>query len=115
VRPANMRPAYMRRPEMHPAAACPKLIPPAVPVKPAAMAGKASEVSATTAMSAKASEVSATTMPAATAAAVSPASPRDWAGQWLECARDCVSGLTVKTRSHTSSVNQPAAFTASKP
>jgi hypothetical protein len=67
-----MRPAYMRRPEMHPAAACPKLIPPAVPAKPAAMAGKASEVSATTAMSAKASEVSATTMPTATAA-MSPA------------------------------------------
>jgi hypothetical protein len=64
VRPANMRSAYMRRPEMHPAAACPEAYPPAVPAKPAAMAGKASEVSATTMPTAT-----------ATAAAVSPASP----------------------------------------
>jgi hypothetical protein len=71
VRPANMRPAYMRRPEMHPAAACPEAYPPAVPAKPAAMAAKASEVSATTAMSAKASEVSATTAMSAKASEVS--------------------------------------------
>jgi hypothetical protein len=56
---ADVRPANVRPPEMHPAAACPEAYSAAVPAKPAAM-------------SAKASEVSATTMPTATAA-VSPA------------------------------------------
>ena len=60
----DVRPANMRRPEMHPAAACPEAYSAAVPAKSAAM-------------SAKASEVSATTMPTATAPAT--------AGVCFEC------------------------------
>jgi hypothetical protein len=72
-----MRPAYMRRPEMHPAAACPEAYPPAVPAKPAAMAAKASEVSATTMPTATAAMSPAATMAAATAPAT--------AGVCFEC------------------------------
>src|SRR6266550_3107969 len=70
---AAVRPANMRRPEMHPtAAACPKTYSAAVPAKPAAM-------------SAKASEVSATTMPTATAAMSPAATAPTTAGGCFEC------------------------------
>jgi hypothetical protein len=62
-----MRPANVRRPEMHPAAACPEAYSAAVPAKPAAMSAKASEVSATTMPTAAMSP--AATMPAAATAA----------------------------------------------
>jgi hypothetical protein len=67
--PADVRPANMRRPEMHPAAACPEASA-TVPAKPATMSAKASEVSATTmptataAMSPAAATMSAATAPA---------------------------------------------------
>jgi hypothetical protein len=69
---AAVRPANMRRPEMHPAAACPQAYSAAVPAKPAAMSAKASEVSATTMPAAAMSPAAmspAATMPAATATA----------------------------------------------
>jgi len=64
---ADVRPASMRRPEMHPAAACPEAYSAAVPAKSAAMSAKASEVSATTMPTATAAMSPAATMPAATA------------------------------------------------
>src|SRR5215813_7135660 len=69
---AAVRPANMRRPEMHPtAAACPEAYSAAVPAKPAAMSAKACEVSAT--------------MPTATAA-MSPATTAPaTAGVCFEC------------------------------
>src|SRR5215469_55007 len=73
---AEVRPANMRRPEMHPAAACPEAYSPAVPAKPAAMSAKASEVSATTMPTATAAM-----SPAATMAATAPAT----AGVCFEC------------------------------
>jgi hypothetical protein len=74
--PADVRPANMRRPEMHPAAACPEASA-AVPAKPATMSAKASEVSATTMPTATAAMSPAATMPAATAPAT--------AGVCFEC------------------------------
>ena len=74
---ADVRPANMRRPEMHPAAACPEAYSPAVPAKPAAMSAKASEVSATTMPTATAAMSPAATMAAATAPAT--------AGVCFEC------------------------------
>jgi hypothetical protein len=66
--PADVRPANMRRPEMHPAAACPEASA-TVPAKPATMSAKASEVSATTMPTATAAMSPAATMSAATAPA----------------------------------------------
>jgi hypothetical protein len=74
--PADVRPANMRRPEMHPAAACPEASA-AVPAKPATMSAKASEVSATTMPTATAAMSPASTMPTATAPAT--------AGVCFEC------------------------------
>jgi hypothetical protein len=64
--PADVRPANMRRPEMHPAAACPEASA-TVPAKPATMSAKTSEVSATTMPTATAAMSPAATMSAATA------------------------------------------------
>jgi hypothetical protein len=75
--PADVRPANMRRPEMHPAAACPEAHSAAVPAKPATMSAKASEVSATTMPTATAAMSPAATMSAATAPAT--------AGVCFEC------------------------------
>ena len=62
---AAVRPANMRRPEMHPtAAACPEAYSAAVPAKPAAMSAEACEVSATTMPTATAAMSPATTAPA---------------------------------------------------
>jgi hypothetical protein len=72
---ADVRPATMRRPEMHPTAACPEAYSPAVPAKPAAVSAKASDVSATTMPTAPMSH--AATMAAATASAT--------AGVGFEC------------------------------
>ena len=69
----DVRPANMRRPEMHPAAACPEAYSAAVPAKSAAMSAKASEVSATTMPTAMS--------PAATMPATAPAP----AGVCFEC------------------------------
>jgi hypothetical protein len=73
---ADVRPANMRRPEMHPtAAACAEAYSAAVAAKPAAMSAEAYSATVAAkpaAMSAKAREVSATTVPTATAA-MSPA------------------------------------------
>ena len=66
---ADVRPANMRRPEMHPAAACPEAYSAAVPAKPAAMCAKASEVSATAMPTAAAAMSPAATMPTAPATA----------------------------------------------
>ena len=66
---ADVRPANMRRPEMHPAAACPEAYSAAVPAKSAAMSAKASEVSATTMPTATAAMSPASTMPTAPATA----------------------------------------------
>jgi len=74
---ADVRPANMRRPEMHPAAACPETYSAAVPAKSAAMSAKASEVSATTMPTATAAMSPASTMPTATAPAT--------AGVCFEC------------------------------
>ena len=74
---ADVRPANMRRPEMHPAAACPEAYSAAVPAKSAAMSAKASEVSATTMPTATAAMSPAPTMSAATAPAT--------AGVCFEC------------------------------
>ena len=79
---ADVRPANMRRPEMHPAAACPEAYSAAVPAKPATMSAKASEVSATTMPTATAAMSPAATMPATTMpAATAPAA----AGVCFEC------------------------------
>jgi hypothetical protein len=75
--PADVRPANMRRPEMHPAAACPEAYSAAVPAKPATMSAKASEVSAATMPTATAAMSPASTMPTATAPAT--------AGVCFEC------------------------------
>jgi hypothetical protein len=64
--PADVRPANMCRPEMHPA--CPEASA-TVPAKPATMSAKASEVSATTMPTATAAMSPAATMSAATAPA----------------------------------------------
>jgi hypothetical protein len=74
--PADVRPANMRRPKMHPSAACPEASA-AVPAKPATMSAKASEVSATTMPTATAAMSPAAAMPAATAPAT--------AGVCFEC------------------------------
>jgi hypothetical protein len=74
---ADVRPANMRRPEMHPAAACPEAYSAAVPAKSATMSAKASEVSATTMPTATAAMSPASTMPTATAPAT--------AGVCFEC------------------------------
>jgi hypothetical protein len=74
--PTDVRPANMRRPEMHPGAACPEASA-AVPAKPATMSAKASEVSATTMPTATAAMSPAATMSAATAPAT--------AGVCFEC------------------------------
>jgi hypothetical protein len=65
----DVRPANMRSPEMHPAAACPEAYSAAVPAKPAATSAKASEVSATAVPTATAAMSPTATMPATTAAA----------------------------------------------
>jgi hypothetical protein len=62
--PADVRPANMRRSEMHPAAACPEAYSAAVPAKPAATSTKACEVSATTMPTATAAMSPAATAPA---------------------------------------------------
>ena len=75
--PADVRPANMRSPEMHPAAACPEAYSAAVPAKPAATSAKASEVSATAVPTATAAMSPTATMSAATAPAT--------AGVCFEC------------------------------
>jgi hypothetical protein len=79
--PTDVRPANMRRLEMHPAAACPEAYSAAVPAKPATMSAKASEVSTTTMPTATAAMSPAATMSAATAPAT--------AGVCFKCEKRC--------------------------